>query len=132
MKEGHKEEYYEVEDQRFLGAVGFGEKLQDQHEGPRAKRRRPLDKVVEELCEDVGIGATELKSADRSWAVSKSRTMIGYVLVRRQGYALEEVARYFARDAATVGSLIGRLTERMADDEKLRREIDKLSKKVEK
>ena len=132
MKEGHKEEYYEVEDQRFLGAVGFGEKLQDQHEEPRAKKRRPLDKVVEELGGELGIDTTELKSADRSWAVSKARTMIGYVLVRRQGYALGEVARYFARDAATVGTLIGRLAERMADDEKLRREIDRLNKKVEK
>jgi REP element-mobilizing transposase RayT len=132
MKEGHKEEYYDVEDQRFLGAVGFGEKLQDQHEEPRAKKRRPLDKIVEEFGEEVGIDPTELKSAIRSWAVSKARTMIGYVLVRRQGYALSEVARYFARDAATVGTLIGRLAERIAEDEKLRREIDRLNKKVEK
>jgi REP element-mobilizing transposase RayT len=132
MKEGHKEEYYDVEDQRFLGAVGFGEKLQDQHEEPRAKKRRPLDKIVGELGEEVGIDTTELKSAIRNWPVSKARTMIGYVLVRRQGYALSEVARYFARDAATVGTLIGRLAERIAEDEKLRREIDKLNKKVKK
>ena len=132
MKEGHKEEYYDVEDQRFLGAEGFGEKLQDEHEEPRAKKRRPLDKVVEDLCDEVEIDATELKSANRSWVVSKARTMIGYVLVRRQGYPLGEVARYFARDAATVGTLIGRLTERIAEDEELRREIDRLNKTVEK
>ena len=58
--------------------------------------------------------------------------MIGYVLVRRQGYALSEVARYFARDAATVGTFIGRLAERIAEDERLRRVIDKLNKKVKK
>ena len=132
MKEGHKEEYYEVEDQRFLGAQGFGEKLQEQQEEPRAQKRRPLDKVVEELAEAVGIAATELKSADRSWAVSKARTMIGYVLVRREGYALGEVARLFARDGATVGTLIGRLAERINQDQMLRREIDRVSKKVEK
>jgi REP element-mobilizing transposase RayT len=132
MKEGHKEEYYEVMDQRFLGAEGFGEKLQDEHEEPRAKKRRPLEKVVEELGDELGIGATELKSADRSWAVSKARTMIGYVLVRRQGYALGEVARYFARDGATVSKLIGRLAERIVEDEMLRREIDRLNKKVQK
>ena len=56
--------------------------------------------------------------------------MIAYVLVGRQGYALGEVARYFARDGATVGTLIGRLAERLIEDEKLRREIDRLSKKV--
>ena len=57
--------------------------------------------------------------------------MIAYALVRRQGYALSEVARYFARDAATVGTLIGRLSERMEEDEDMRREIDKLNQKVE-
>ena len=56
--------------------------------------------------------------------------MIAYVLVRRQGYALGEVARYFARDSATVGTLIGRLAERLAEDEMLRREIDRLNNKV--
>ncbi|MGH7888113.1 MAG: REP-associated tyrosine transposase, partial [Candidatus Binatia bacterium] len=116
MKQGHKEEYYEVMDQRFLGAEGFGEKLQDQQEEPRAKKRRPLDKAVEELADAVGIEPAELKSADRSWAVSKARTMIGYVLVRREGYALGEVARFFARDGATVGTLIGRLAERINQD----------------
>ncbi|MBI2363699.1 MAG: transposase [Deltaproteobacteria bacterium] len=131
MKEGHREEYYEVEDQRFLGAEGFGEKLQEEHGEPRAKKRRPLEKVVQELADAVGTESNTLKSADRSWTVSKARTMIAYVLVRRQGYALSEVARYFGRDAATVGTLIGRLSERMAEDEQIRREIDKLNKKVE-
>jgi hypothetical protein len=37
MKDGHREEYYEVSDQRFLGAEGFGEKLQDEHECNRLK-----------------------------------------------------------------------------------------------
>jgi hypothetical protein len=27
IEDGHKEEYYEVEDQRFLGPQGFGEQL---------------------------------------------------------------------------------------------------------
>ena len=130
MKQGHKEAYYEVEDQRFLGAEGFAEKLQDEHEQPKAKKRRPLDKVVEQLGKELGTDGTALKSGDRTWPVSKARTMIGHVLVRRQGYALGEVARYFGRDAATVGILIGRLAARTAEDEALRREIDRLNKKV--
>jgi len=130
MKEGHREEYYEVEDQRFLGAEGFGEKLQDEQEEPRPKKRRPLEKVIQALANAVGIESNALTSADRSWSVSKARTMIAYVLVRRQGYSLSEVARYFGRDAATVGTLIGRLSERMEENEDIRREIDKLNRKV--
>ena len=130
MKDGHKEEYYEVEDQRFLGAEGFGAALQDEQEAPKPKKPGALEKVVQELGKQTGIEVKVLKSADRSWAVSKTRTLIAYVLVRRQGYALSDVAKYFARDAATVGTLVGRLGDRMAKDEGVRREIDRLNKKV--
>lgn len=131
IEDGHKEEFYEVADQRFLGADGFGEKLQDQHDGPTAKKRGALEKVVKDFGNELAVGVVELKSADRSWAVSKARTMIAYVLVRRQGYGLGEVAQYFARDAATVGTLIARLGERMEQDEKLRREIARLTRSRE-
>ncbi len=131
VNDGHKEEYYEVSDQRFLGSEGFGEKLQDEQEEERPKKRRPIDKVVEELSRQLTVQVPVLKSADRSWAVSHARTKIAYVLVRRQGYGLGEVARYFARDTATVGTLIGRLSARMGENDSLRREIEKLTKKVE-
>ncbi len=130
MADGHKEEFYDVEDQRFLGAEGFGEKLQDQHEEPRKERRRPLDKVVGEFSHAMGIAASALRSADRSWAVSRSRTTVAYLLVRRRGYPLGEVAKYFNRDSATVGTLIGRLAQRIVEDAALEREIDRLHKKV--
>ena len=44
---------------------------------------------------------------------------------------MAEVAIYFARDAATIGTLIGRLSGRMEADERMRREIEALNKKVE-
>ena len=59
-----------------------------------------------------------LRSPDRSWAISKARTMIAYILVRRLGYALNGVAEYFGRDVATVATLLARMSERMQSDEK--------------
>jgi hypothetical protein len=41
------------------------------------------------------------------------------------------VVRYFGRDAATIGTLIGRLSARLEENDSLRREIEKLTKKVE-
>ena len=57
--------------------------------------------------------------------------MIAYVLVRRQEYGLGHVARYFGRDTATIGTLLGRLAERMETDGELRRKMQRLNKKVE-
>lgn len=131
IKDGHKEEYYEAEDQRFLGTEGFGEKLREQRDEPRPTKRRGLDPVVKVLSNALRIGVAELKSADRSWAVSKARTMIAYVLIRRLGYGLGEVAKYIGRDTATVGTLLGRLAGRFEEDRELRREMERLSKIVE-
>lgn len=131
IKHGHKEEYYEARDQRFLGTEKFAEKLREQRDEPRPTKRRALDPVLKALSKELGVGVAELRSADRSWAVSKARTMIGYVLIRRQGYGLGEVAKYLGRDPATVGTLLGRLAVRIDEEPEVRREIERLSQMVE-
>jgi hypothetical protein len=131
LGQGHDERYYEVEDQRFLGAEGFGETLREEEVEPKPQRREPIDVMVKRLGKELKVGIPELVSADRSWRMSKARTMIAYVLVRRQRYGLGEVARHFHRDIATIGTLLGRFAERMETNPELRREIGRLNKKVE-
>jgi REP element-mobilizing transposase RayT len=128
----HREEYYEAEDQRFLGAEGFGEKIQEKlGKGPKPSKRRSLGAVVKELAEDLRIEVDMLRSSDRSWAQSKARTTIAYVLTRRLGYGLGEVAGYLRRDTATVGTLLARLSKKMQSDERLLHEAERLAKIVE-
>jgi REP element-mobilizing transposase RayT len=131
LGQGHNKQFYEVEDQRFLGAAGFGQKLAGAGVEPRRARRTPLDAAVKKLGRELKVSIPQLISADRRWDVSKLRTMISYVLVRRQGYGLSEVAKYFGRDSATTGTLLGRFAERMETNARLKREIARLSKKVE-
>ena len=92
----------------------------------RPKKRKVLEVVIKTLAKELDVGTAELVSSDRSWRVSKARTIVGYILVRREGYGLGEVASYFGRDSATMGSLIGRLAERMERDSEARRETEKL------
>ena len=131
IKAGHREEYYEAQDQRFLGSEEFGEKLREKQDEPRPVKRRALEPVIKALGEKLGIAVARLRSRDRSWAVSNARTMIGYVLVRRQGYGLTEVSKYLGRDPATVGTLLGRLAVKIDEDTAVRREIERLSRIVE-
>jgi chromosomal replication initiation ATPase DnaA len=63
-----------------------------------------------------------LSGADRSWEVSRHRALVGYVLIRRLGYTLKDVAKCLGRDIATVSSLISRYTERIADDQEWRKQ----------
>lgn len=130
--EGHKEEYYEVRDQRFLGDEGFWERMlqKEENEALRSPKVKPLDKAARELARLVGVETQVLRSADRGWAVSRARTTLAYVLVRRLGYKLAEVANYFGRDIATVATLLARFSERLQSDVKQAREIVRLTKGV--
>jgi hypothetical protein len=132
LGEGHKEEYYEAEDQRFLGGEGFGEKIQDKTAEERESiKKPPIGAVIKEMAAELGIGEETLRSNDRSWAVSNARTMVAYALTRRLGYNLGEVAGYLRRDIATVGTLVGRLWMRMQSDEDLKRKVERFIRTVE-
>jgi len=114
MGEGHREDYYQVEDQRFLGAKGFGERMVAELDGEteRRIRRKPLGKAVEALARQLKVSLGALRGADRSWRISRARTMIAYVLVRQEGYRVGEVASYFERDQTTMSSLLSRFSDR--------------------
>ena len=128
LEEGHREEYYRVEDQRFLGAEGFGEKLRRKAKEEEILRpKKQLTVVFHSAARGVGVGPEVLGGADRGWEVSRARALVGYVLIRRLGYKLKDVARCLGRDMATVSSLISRFAERLGEDERLRREAKRVA-----
>jgi len=128
-QEGHRDDYYAVEDQRFLGAKGFGEKLKKKYEEQQpSKPRQALSVAYRNLARGVGVEPEVLGGADRGWEVSKARAMVGYVLMRRLGYPLAEVAKSLGRDVATVSSLISRFAERLNEEAELRKEAERLAK----
>jgi len=133
LREGHKEEYYAVEDQRFLGAEGFGKRLLKQEPGSSGKRRtrRSIETAARELAKLLKVEVQALCSPDRGWAISKARTIAAYVLVRRLGYRLSDVAAYFGRDIATLATLLARLSDRVQANDTARREIERLNEIVE-
>jgi REP element-mobilizing transposase RayT len=132
LSEGHKEEYYAVEDQRFLVGEGFGKRLlKKKPDLWNKKPTRSIEPAARELAKLLKIELQALRSPDRGWAVSKARTMAAYVLVRRLGYRLSDVAGYFGRDMATLATLLARLRDRMQTNDTARREVDRLSKIVE-
>ena len=56
---------------------------------------------------------------------------VAYVLVRRMGYRLKDVAGYLGRDAATIATMLSRMNERLAGDIQEKREIERLGKIVD-
>lgn len=130
MGDGHREDYYEVEDQRFLGTGGFGEKMRaevEQESGQPAKRK-PLGDVVEEFATKMKVKLEALRGPDRSWRVSRARTLMAYVLVRHQGYRVAEVASYLSRDETAMSSSLSRFWERARQEPEMLKEVERLAK----
>jgi chromosomal replication initiation ATPase DnaA len=69
-----------------------------------------------------------LTGADRSWQMSRCRAVVAYVLIRRLGYKLKDVAKCLGRDLATVSSLVSRYSERMGEDEVLKKQAARIAK----
>jgi hypothetical protein len=88
LKDGHREDYYDVIDERFLGDEHFAEKLKVK------SRRRSRDAAAQENSESatfrtaaraVGAEPAVLSGADPGWEVSRCRASVGYELIRRLG-----------------------------------------------
>ena len=128
LEEGHREEYYQVEDQRFLGAAGFGKALKRKAKEEEIQRpKKQLTVVFRSVARGVGVEPEVLGGADRGWEVSRARALVGYVLIRRLDYKLKDVAKCLGRDLATVSSLVSRFAERLAKDGTLRKQAEQLA-----
>ena len=132
LADGHREDYYEVEDQRFLGAGGFGERLRAEVEeaAERPLKEKPLGKVVEALARQLRVSPEALRGPDRSWGLSRARVLMAYVLVRHEGFRVGEVASYLGRDQTTISSLMSRFSEKARQRPKVLEEAERLSRIV--
>ena len=131
LGEGHKEEYYEVEDQRFLGGEEFVENVRADVEVEKgAVPRASLRSVVEELAMRLRIDPEVLRGPERSWRVSRMRGLAAYVLTRRLGYSVKEVGAYLGRDQKSISTLLIRFSQRMEQERGLNEECERISRIV--
>jgi hypothetical protein len=111
MGESHNDEYYSVEDQRFLGEEGFGEEKRARGELMRnasreSRLKRPSRRSLGNWKQlptrsEVRIGVGRFQ---RSEAVA--------LLVRERGYRVSEVADFLRRDQANISTMLSRLAAR--------------------
>jgi putative transposase len=115
--EGHNAEYYQVVEQQVLGTDRFVRQVQRPVAAMLEKgNKRTAEQVFRELVKALEITPEVLHGPDRSWAVARRRAVVAYMLVRRGGFSVSEVARLLGRDVATLSSLLTRFSERLRTD----------------
>lgn len=128
---GHEERYYQVEDQPFLGTQRFAQGIRQRAAQPTGPSpRKPLDVALEELARQVQLDLEMLRSPDRSQSVSIARAFVSFVLVRRLGYRVVDVAALLGRDVATVSVMVSRFASRMKSRDCIAADLARVSRSV--
>ena len=113
MSEDHNEEYYAVEDQRFLGQEGFGEEIsREAGEMEQRKRKKSIETDFKEIAKRLNTMPELLRGSDRRWEICAKRAMAVAQLVREQGHGVGEVAKFLRRDQANISMMLLRASAR--------------------
>jgi hypothetical protein len=71
-----------------------------------------------------------LRRPDRGQPVSQARAVVSFVLVRRLGYRLTDVAAALGRDAATISVIVSRLARRLESGDRAAADMTRLCSEV--
>lgn len=116
MSEEHNEEYYAVEDQRFLGEEGFGEEIsRATEENEQRKKKKSIEMDFKEITKRLDTNSELLRGSDRRWAISAKRAQAVAELVRERGHSVREVAKFLRRDQANISMMLLRASARRGD-----------------
>jgi putative transposase len=128
VEEGHQPEFYATKDQQVLGSRAFADTVTRQaaEEVPRTPPRQPLDTALSKLEIAVGLPTGVVSGPDRRRGITAMRALVAFVLVRRLGYRLTDVARILERDPAGLSVTLCRFADRLAREERLARTVARL------
>ena len=129
MGDGHRGEFYKVQDQRFLGSEGFSERIQ---RGVGEKGEHIYDISLGDIVEGVemglGIPVTVIKGMSRNRIGASGRSIAGYLGRKLGGYPLSSIADYFQRDPVSLCQGIAKVEKRMREEEGFREKLMRLEK----
>lgn len=128
---GHDARYYQTADQQFLGARPAAQPAGQAAQAAGVLHRKPLDVVVEMLARQIPLDSSTLRSPDRSQPVATARAVLSFVLVRRLGYRVADVAVALGRDVATISVIVSRVASELQSGDRIAADVVRLTKCLE-
>jgi chromosomal replication initiation ATPase DnaA len=128
---GHREEFYDLKEQRFLGDTPFVEKINRRLDvEPPRRVKVELSTIEDMVCRRFQCPVESLYSRSKDRQGSLARAVIGYVGHELGTVKLAEIGRRYGRDQVTVSLGIKRLRERMGGESDLRKSVAALVQQV--
>ena len=126
--QGHRDDFYEVKEQRYLGDDEFIEQVEREREKVEdtSTVRLTITEAVEETLRHFGATIKKTLDKERGHEASRLRAIAAYVGREVGGIKLSEIAGYFKRDLSTLSFRIKKLEERMTEEPGLKQQINQL------
>ena len=117
IDQGHRKEFYEVRDQRFLGEDDFVEQVRRGHgeEDPFIYDITIVE-IVSAVSSVLEISSDLIYSGSRNRQGALGRAVVGYVGRRLAGHRVKAVAVHFHRDPVAITQGIQKLEVRLRED----------------
>lgn len=126
MRDGHRQEYYEVKEQQYLGDDGFvaavHQAIEEQEENRPVKIA--MGDVLKEIARRAGVSDSVVLNKGRERIGSRLRAEAAYVGREVGGISLTEAAKYLGRDISTMSLAIKRLEEELRSDRQRRSRLE--------
>ncbi len=128
---GHETEYYQVEDQRYLGEYAFVERVETESKEPEDwVYEIPLEIISREVARGIGSGEDQLRSARRGRQGSRARGMAAYLARNIAGYTVKEIAAHFRRSSVTVSEAITKVEDQLQKDKAVAKRLRLLTENL--
>jgi REP element-mobilizing transposase RayT len=113
---GHRDDFYELKDQRFLGDEAFVEKVQRRlNEEPPFVYDISLGEIVSEVSSVLGISRDLFHSQNRNRQGALGRSVVGYLARKLGGHKVKGIAEHFSRDPVVISQGIKRLESKLKE-----------------
>lgn len=124
LSQGHREDFYQVKGQRFLGSEEFVENIQRSLRDERgAVYDLSLQEIVSKASSALDIPTSLFYSTTRNRQGAWGRAVTGYLARKLGGFQVKAVAEHFARDPAVISQGVKKLEEEVREKAALDRTI---------
>jgi putative transposase len=132
--QGHRDDFYEVKEQRYLGDDEFIDQVEKEREKVEdtSNVKLTIDEAVEETLRHFGAIIKETLDKERGHEASRLRAIAAYVGRDVGGIKLSDMAGYFKRDSSTLSFRIKKLEERMREEPRLNEQINQMCETLRK
>ncbi len=117
MGQGHREDFYDLKDQRFLGEDEFVDNVHRQlNEEPLFVYDISLGQIVSEVSSALHLPADLFYTLSRNRQGALGRAVTGYVGRKLGGYQIKATAAHFHRDPVVISQGIKRLENKLKEE----------------